>query len=107
MLSQALAPYKQNEQQMALMAALQAIGLPMDALKAIQSTMRPDQLAMMLKGILPGGGGSGGGSLDPATMRQILLAGGGPQTTPSILPDQLPGLTAPTGDTLGAGGGTA
>ena len=78
-LSQALAPYQQNEQQMALTAALQAIGLPMDALKAIQSTMRPDQLAMMLKGILPGGDSSSSSA---------------PYPYPSI-PTGEPGITVP------------
>lgn len=72
-LSQALAPYQQNEQQMAIQEAFKAIGLPIQALQAIQSTMKPDQLAMMLKSILPQqspyptfGGGSVGGTPDPA-----------------------------------------
>jgi hypothetical protein len=53
-LSQALAPYQQNEQQMAITEAFKALGLPAETLASIQSTMRPDQLAQMLKGILPG-----------------------------------------------------
>lgn len=82
-LSQALAPYQQNAQQMALTAALQAIGLPMDALKAIQSSMRPDQLAMMLKGILPGGD-----------------SGGSPTSYPyPSIPTGEPGITFPPDET--------
>lgn len=74
-LSQALAPYQQNSQQMAIEEAFKALGLPIQALQAIQSTMKPDQLALMLKSILPGqqqspyptfGGGSVGGQSDPA-----------------------------------------
>jgi hypothetical protein len=53
-LSQALAPYQQQNQQMAIQEAFKAIGLPAEALGALQSTMRPDMLALMLKGILPG-----------------------------------------------------
>jgi hypothetical protein len=52
-LSQALAPYQQQSQQMAITEAFKALGLPIEALSAIQSTMKPDQLAQMLKGILP------------------------------------------------------
>jgi len=52
-LAQALAPYQQNEQQMAITEALKAIGLPAEALSAIQGTMRPNDLSMMLKSILP------------------------------------------------------
>jgi len=69
-LAQALAPYQQNAQQMAITEALKAIGLPAEALAGLQSTMRPNDLAAMLKGILPqgdatgGGGGGGGGIVD-------------------------------------------
>lgn len=73
-LSQALAPYQQNEQQMAIQEAFKAIGLPVQALQAIQSVMNPNQLAAMMKNILPTGsspygsfdGGSVGGSYDPS-----------------------------------------
>jgi hypothetical protein len=60
-LSQALAPYQQQEQAFALQEAFKAIGLPIDALGAVQGTMNPQGLAAMLKSILPGGGGTGGG----------------------------------------------
>jgi hypothetical protein len=52
-LAQALAPYQQNEQQMAITEAFKALGLPLQALQAIQSTMRPGQLAQLFKGIMP------------------------------------------------------
>ena len=52
-MAQALAPYQQNEQQMAITEALKAIGLPSEALANIQSVMNPSQLALMLKSILP------------------------------------------------------
>lgn len=97
-LAQALAPYQQNEQQMAITEALKAIGLPAEALSAIQSTMRPNDLSMMLKSILPGGGGSPG-------------SGGGfslPNTDPSGgswgVPPSDTGITLPD---IGGGGATA
>jgi len=52
-LGQALAPYKQNEQQMAIMEVFKALGLPAEALQSLQMMKNPGQLAMMLKGILP------------------------------------------------------
>jgi len=52
-LAQALAPYQQNEQQMAIAEVFKALGLPAEALAGIQSTQRPNDLAAMLKGILP------------------------------------------------------
>jgi hypothetical protein len=72
-----------------------ALGMPQEALAGIQATMRPDDLAAMLKNILPGGGGSPG-----AAIRSAAISGGGPQTTPSILPDWIPG----GGDEFGAAG---
>ncbi len=60
-LSQALAPYQQNEQQMAITEAFKALGLPAETLAAIQKTMRPDDLAAMLKNVLPGSKSTGGG----------------------------------------------
>jgi len=70
-LAQALAPYQQNEQQMAIAEVFKALGMPAEALAGIQATMRPNDLAAMLKSILPGGGGkwtggSVGGTSDPA-----------------------------------------
>lgn len=88
-LTQALAPYQQNAQQMAMYEVFKALGMPQEALAGIKSTMRPDDLAAMLKNILPGSGGS------PAA-----TSGGGQQTTPSILPDWIPG----SGDEFGAVG---
>ena len=52
-LAQALAPYQQNEQQMALTEALKAIGLPGEALANIANINNPNALAMLLKTILP------------------------------------------------------
>jgi hypothetical protein len=107
-LSQALAPYQQNEQQMALEQVLKTIGLPAEALKSIQSTMRPDQLALMLKQILPGSqsgswsGGSVGGLADnalssPSYMPQPPEGVYGPDLAPPFDPTQSlpgsPGLT--------------
>jgi hypothetical protein len=93
-MSQALAPYQMQEQQMALEAALQAIGLPAQALAAIRGSMNPMQLASMLKGILPGqppnpnlfgtwNGGSVGGVSDPAlAMPQYMPTNIGPPLNP-------------------------
>jgi hypothetical protein len=94
-LSQALAPYQQQEQQFALQEAFKAIGLPIEALSAIQSTMRPDQLAMMLKGILPGGGGGTGGG-GGFQLPNTDPSGGGWGVPPSDI-----GITAP--DVSGGG----
>jgi len=62
-LAQALAPYQQNNQRLALEEVLNAIGMPRQALAALQSSMRPDQLSLMLKQILPQGGGAWGGGM--------------------------------------------
>jgi hypothetical protein len=67
-LAQAFAPYKQNAQQMAIAEAFKALGLPMEALSAVQSVQGGTDLASMLKGILPTTAtptGGGGGTTDP------------------------------------------
>lgn len=96
-LAQALAPYQQNEQQMAIAEAFKALGLPAEALAGIQSTMRPDALAMMLKSILPGSTTSkgGGGFSIPNTDD----SGGGWGVPPSDV-----GITLPS---IGGDGGSA
>lgn len=93
-LAQALAPYQQNAQAMALQQVLKTIGLPVEALGAIQSTMRPDDLALMLKSILPG---ANDGANIGDIFRRGAISGGGPQTTPSILPDWIPSEDTGTG----------
>jgi hypothetical protein len=65
-LSQALAPYQQQEQQFAITEAFKALGLPAEALQSIQSTMRPGDLASMLKNILPQKSSGGGGGFLPS-----------------------------------------
>jgi hypothetical protein len=57
-LSQALAPYQQQEQQFAIQEAFKSLGLPAEALASLNSTMNPGGLAAMLKNILPGSGSS-------------------------------------------------
>lgn len=57
-LSQALAPYQQQEQQFAIQEAFKSLGLPAEALTSLNSTMNPGGLAAMLKNILPGSGSS-------------------------------------------------
>lgn len=52
-LTQALAPYQQNEQQMAIAMAMKALGLPLDAINAISGMKDPNSLALLLKNILP------------------------------------------------------
>lgn len=86
-LAQALAPYQQNEQQMAIAEAMKAIGLPAEALQMIMGVKGGTDLSSLLKGVLPGGGGMDIGKI----LRDAGMAagGGGPQTTPSILPDQI------------------
>jgi hypothetical protein len=72
-LAQALAPYQQQNQRLALNEVLAAIGLPEQALASLQSSMRPDQLSLMLKGILPGGGtGTWGGGMVGGTPDNAL-----------------------------------
>ncbi|SRR6266403_2763462 len=96
-LAQALAPYQQNNQQMAIMEAFKALGLPAEALSAIQGTQRPNDLAMMLKSILPGGGSSGGGT-PGFQIPNTDPSGGGWGTPPSdtgiSMPDIFGGATA-------------
>jgi hypothetical protein len=91
-LAQALAPYQQNEQQMAITEAFKALGLPAETLTAIQSTMRPDQLAQMLKGILPGQQQSPGSIPYPYPSIPTPPDSGGITATPPFDPTQpLPG----------------
>src|SRR5262249_1839402 len=52
-LAQALAPYKQTSQQMAMMEALKAIGLPTEALNALQGVKGGLDLSQILKSVLP------------------------------------------------------
>lgn len=93
-LAQALAPYQQQEQQMALTEALKAIGLPAEALQSLQGIMNPQQLAMMLKGVLPG-------QPQSPTQTPPYFPSGGASASPS------PGITVPSGggssDPSGAG----
>jgi hypothetical protein len=95
-LSQALAPYQQQEQQFALQEAFKALGLPSEALAAMNSGQQPN-LANMLKYLLPSGStspfGSVGGLSDPALGTPSYIPGGGGPT-----------LTAPDIGTTDAGG---
>ncbi len=91
-LAQALAPYQQNEQQMAITEALKAIGLPAEALQSLQSTMRPDALAMMLKSILPGQNPTSGVPMSP-----VPGSGTGDIFAPTS--SDSGGIVAPAGDT--------
>ena len=89
-LSQALAPYQQNEQQMAISEAFKALGLPAEALQSIQGVMGSSDLAGSLKSILPGGGANNTspgfmqylqGLFDPSSLMgddSLTLAGGIP-----------------------------
>jgi hypothetical protein len=96
-LSQALAPYQQNEQQMAIAEAFKALGLPMEALQSIQSVMGSTDLAGSLKGILPGGSGQGSGGFG-ALLQGIFNPG-------SLMgPDDTTGITLPAA--AGGGSGT-
>lgn len=96
-LAQALAPYEQNSQQMAIAEAFKALGLPAEALSSIQGTQRPNDLAAMLKSILPGGGGSSGGG-GGFSIPNTDPSGGGwgvpPSDTGISLPDIFGGATA-------------
>jgi hypothetical protein len=92
-LSQALAPAQLQEQQMALQAALQAIGLPASALQSIQSVMgQPNAI-----GGIGGIGGSGGGS-NPLAFLQAMFNPG------SLSGDNDPGITLSSGGSGGGGG---
>jgi hypothetical protein len=88
-LSQALAPYQQQEQQFAIQEAFKSLGLPAEALASLNSTMNPTGLAGMLKNILPGSGSSSGGGPGfqiPNTSPEGGSWGGSPSDTGVTFP---------------------
>jgi hypothetical protein len=91
---------------MAITEAFKALGLPIEALQAIQSTMHPDQLAQMLKGILPGSQPSASAPYQYPKIPSPPDPYGGITATPPFDPTQpLPGSgdTGPTFASYGAG----
>jgi hypothetical protein len=90
-LAQALAPYQQNEQQMALMETFKALGLPTDALNAMGSLKDPNSLALLLKSILP------------ATQNPIKVPGGSTPQTPDSGITLPPPFDPTTGQPPGGG----
>jgi hypothetical protein len=83
-LAQALAPYQQNEQQMALMETFKALGLPAEALQSLKGMNNPNSLALMLKQLLP----------------QKPPVASAPQV-PNTNPSAWPGLAPPWGTDIG------
>lgn len=96
-LSQALAPYKQNTQQMAITEMLKAIGLPAEALQSIQSIKDPSQLAMLLKSILP--------QQSPTATAPIPTMPNDPNSYPSLAPPWGDPTQGPPGGGAGNSGG--
>ena len=77
-LAQALAPYYQNEQKMALEQVLGTIGMPLQALTAMQGMQNPMTLAMLMQSILPKGSAQFNTT---GTMNPMDMGPGGPFDT--------------------------
>jgi hypothetical protein len=98
--SQALAPYKLQEQQNALQLVMKQMGLPIEYANAIlnasggNSNIAPILMALMLRNQNGGSGSSGGGLTLPADTSQASLD--------NIL---FPGGTGTGGDWAPTGGG--
>lgn len=98
-MSQALAPYQQQNQEMALQAALQAIGLPAEALAAIRGSMNPSGMASIFKNLqLGGGGGSPPASATSEFPWPMDSGGGGDASQP--IPDPMTGTPAGGGSSI-------
>jgi len=84
--AQALAPYEQNEQQMAINSVLQRLGIYADT-----PTTKPVDMSSVFKLLSLGGGGKGGGGLPGVDLPNIQ--------SPGITPDYIPNLPSPVVDT--------
>jgi hypothetical protein len=101
--TQTLAPYKLQQQQMALQLIMRQFGLPIEYAQAILqglgggSNLGPLMMALMLGRGQGGSGGSSGISLPadtgPGTLDDIFFGGLG---TPPTVPSTTPSLSAPS-----------